>query len=208
MPNAVIDVLILNRCPHPNVRWYSCQSEDITEFLPESHSACGSLCEHLIDVAVRPKHHIEHPNNEIIGDVVVEEIRHRVDEHHARRGPRSRMLQAIWPEPHGEWISPIGRRVHDRPSTCVDVVETLTGERFGVTVVATGSDLRAASDRIPCRVSPFDSGPQAHRRPPERCDRATEDMPKLRTSIEKSKGAASDHPPTAPPFLNHPFIPP
>jgi hypothetical protein len=73
------------------------------------------------------------------------------------------MPQTFWPEPDSKRIDPIIRCIHDRVAARVYVMETFSGESFGVTVIATGCDLRAASDRIPRSVGPFDSGSQTHR---------------------------------------------
>src|SRR5205085_6987121 len=104
------------------------------ESLPEVPRARRTLRKHLIHVPVNPEHHVENSAHEFIRHVVMEEIRHRVDKHHARLGPTRGILEAIGPQPNRERVATVVGRVNDGEAPSVYVREAFFGERFGVTV--------------------------------------------------------------------------
>jgi hypothetical protein len=86
------------------------------------------------------------------GNVLVEEVAHRVHEDHPRPAPAQRLLQPRRPEPQVEalFIRVAG-----------DTAEALR-EGLGVAVRAARRDLRAARDRVPGRLGPFDCAAISH----------------------------------------------
>ena len=86
------------------------------------------------------------PLDVVVGNVLVEQVAHRVDEDHLRRAPPQRLRELLRDEPQIEALL-VRMAWH--------AAEPL-GERLGVAVLAAGADLRAAADRVPRRVGPLD----------------------------------------------------
>src|SRR5882724_6873139 len=116
-----------------------CPTQHVSETL-------RSLCEDLVRVPVRGHHHCRDANDVVVWDIGVEEIAHRIHEYHAGLRPCEGLYQFLRYQAQVE--APLVWMAFDSP-------ETLS-KRFGVTVLAPGTDLCASSDGIPCRVSPFD----------------------------------------------------
>ena len=108
--------------------------------------ALGSLGQDLILVLVREIHDAENVVNVFRWNPVVKEIAHRVDEDPLRLLPAKRLLQFFGDEAEVEallkWMSLYSAEAFRKS--------------FGVAVLATGADLRAAANRIPGRVGPLD----------------------------------------------------
>ena len=96
--------------------------------------------------AIGGEHHPADLLDIVIRHVDVKEIAHRVDEDFARLSPAERIAEFFRDESK---IEALFERVIG------NAAESL-GESFGVTMSATGTDFRAATDGIPRGVSPFD----------------------------------------------------
>src|SRR5262249_55598734 len=83
----------------------------------------------------------------------VEQIAHGIDEDHPRFVPAQRISEFLWDQPEIE--SPF-------VGMALDATEPLS-EGLGITVLAPRADLRAATDRIPRRIRPFNCRVIAHR---------------------------------------------
>ena len=116
-------------------------------FRQRAHAA-RTLGEDLEGVLRSLTHGVPDLFDEVVGDLVVEHVAHRVDEHAARRAPMERLVQAFRMQRDRE---PVGKRL-----------VVLQGDAFCVAVVAAGRDFVAAGDGIPGLVGPFD-GSQAFR---------------------------------------------
>ena len=97
---------------------------------------------------IRPLHRVEDAPDEGAGNLLVEQIAHRVDEHAARLPPAERLLESLGPEPQVEALL-VGVGLHTPEPLC---------DPFRVAVVAARADLRAPRHGVPRRVSPFDRG--------------------------------------------------
>jgi len=80
-----------------------------------------------------------------LGDSLVEEVAHRVDEDHPRARPLQRLLQSLWPELQRKTL--LVRMPRDATPAL--------GERLCITVRAARRDLVAARHWIPGRLSPL-----------------------------------------------------
>src|SRR5204862_726132 len=87
-----------------------------------------------------------------------------VHEDPSRLAPTKRLLQPRLPEPRGEGVGSVGRRVLDRHPAEVRVPDFRSRQREGIAVVAALGDLRAAGHGVPRGVSPLDAGFQTHSR--------------------------------------------
>jgi len=114
--------------------------------------ALGSFCEHLKSVPTGGGHNFRDSDDVFLGDLVVEEIAHRVDEDHFRCAPAERFGQFFWNETQVE--PPLVR-------VAFYAAETF-GEGFGVAVFAAWTDFGAAPNRVPGCVRPFDCRVGAH----------------------------------------------
>ena len=90
--------------------------------------------------------------DELVRDVLVEQVAHRVHEDHPRPAPAQRLLEPLGPQPQVEALL-VGVARHAAPAL---------GERLGVAVRAAGRDLRAARHRVPGRLGPLDRAPVSH----------------------------------------------
>src|SRR5258706_3883541 len=111
-----------------------------------------AFCEYLKCVPRRAFHSIEHAINEILGNVLVEEIAHGIHKDHAARAPPERLIQPL--------------RTKCKVETCLEWMTWTAAKSFGkalgITVIASGTDLRAASDRVPGGVGPLYCGRISH----------------------------------------------
>ncbi len=92
----------------------------------------------------------------VVGHSLVEQVAHRVDENHLGLRPPQRLGKLLGDELEVEPL--LVRMPRHAPEPL--------GERLGVTMRTPGTDLRAAPDRVPGGVGPFDLGVQAHRELP------------------------------------------
>ena len=127
MPNAVVDLLILDRRAHPDVLGHFGKAEQGREQLPEPRRPRGSFGQHLVDVAVGLEHCFEHLKDKRVGYVAVEKVRHRVDEHHTRLRPFLWMGESFRPKADSEGITTVLGRVYNGRAPEVDPVEALLG---------------------------------------------------------------------------------
>jgi hypothetical protein len=141
------------------------QAEHCSMTIPELSRSGGALREDLINVPICCEHGIEHAQNELVGDVDMEQVGHGIDEDHPRLGPAKRLIQSLGPKADGKGIGPVLFGVHNREPPEVDVAQPLLGKRGRVTVVATGAHLCAAGYWIPGGIGPFDAGAVAHINP-------------------------------------------
>src|SRR6266849_1968567 len=106
----------------------------------------GPLSQHLIDVPVGLKHHIDNALNIFVAHVVVKQIAHRVNE------------DLSWPSP-SEWFVEFFRDESKVESLFVWMIRNATKsfrESRCVAVLAARADLCAAANRVPRGVGPFD----------------------------------------------------
>src|ERR1035438_3179730 len=101
-------------------------------------------------------HHVEDSQDELFGTVFVEQIAHRVHEHHPWFLPPQRCFQHVFVERELETISVVGL------AHCLKT----EGHSLGVAVLAAGTDLGAAGQSIPSRLGPLDSGVLRHQMAP------------------------------------------
>ena len=118
----------------------------------ERGEALVALGQDLEDVMLSLAHRLEDLGDHLIGDVLVEEVAHRVDEDELGLAPLQRKLQAVRPEPQVEAL-----------------LVRMTGnaapalrERLGVAVRASRGDLVAARDGVPARGGPLDAAVLGH----------------------------------------------
>src|SRR5262249_49759193 len=90
--------------------------------------------------------------NEALGDVLVEEVAHAIHEDGPGLLPGQGQAEAVRPDLEVEALF-VGM--------AWDPTESL-GKRLGVAVLAPGADLRAACDRVPRGIRPFDRACLAH----------------------------------------------
>lgn len=114
-----------------------------------------SFRQHLIDVPIRSNHHAHHPFDVVVTDIFVEKVAHRIHEDVPRAAPTQRFLQFLRDETQIESLL-VRMTVNSAKTLC---------ERCRVTVLASRADLRAATHRIPGRISPFDIAVFTHRCP-------------------------------------------
>jgi hypothetical protein len=99
-----------------------------------------ALGENLVGVPSGPQHHVEDAPDELIGDVLVEEVRHRVDEDPAGLLRSEWKIEALWPEAKVELL------LVGMPG---DTAEPL-GKGECVAVVVPRGNLHAPSGGVPC----------------------------------------------------------
>jgi len=105
--------------------------------------------QNLEHVMVSAPHDVEHALNECIGNPLVEQIAHAVDEDPAGSTPAQREIKTVRVKSDvGKLASP-----------------PALGHSLCVTELAPRGDLRAASDGIPCGVGPLDRAQFPHSRP-------------------------------------------
>ena len=113
VPNPVVDRLILHRSPDPYVT-----GEPVREQIgvpPDKSGRPGrTLGQDLIHVAINFQHHPEALTGEVLRDLMMEQVRHGIDEHPARIPPRPGHSQPLGPHPNRERIATILLRYHNR----------------------------------------------------------------------------------------------
>src|SRR5262249_54853113 len=112
----------------------------------------ASLRQDLKRVPMSLMHDVEDSAYVVDRHIFVEQVAHAVDKDGTWPTPAQRKEQQIRMKCYGEAVA-IPRVLH-RTET--------HGKAFGVTVLAAGTDLRAARDGIPSRLSPLDTGSLAH----------------------------------------------
>ena len=118
-----------------------------TEFcLKQFSETVGSFRENLIRMPVRQLHNSNNGEDVIVRDIRVKEITHRVDENHLWLRPEEWFHEFMRNSPE---IKPLLVRMSRNPP------ESL-GEGFRIAANAAGANLGATTDRIPCRIGPFD----------------------------------------------------
>ena len=113
VPDTVVDRLILDGRPDPDVTWKSVREQIVVTF-DELRSPRRTLGQHLIDMAINVQHLPEALTDKVIRDVTVEQIRHGVNEDPPRIPPPPGHSEPLRPDPHREGIAPIHRSVYDR----------------------------------------------------------------------------------------------
>src|SRR5712691_6987657 len=108
--------------------------------------ALGALGEHLIGMPVCKPHRRSHLLDIRKRHAFVEQITHRVDEYHLRLAPAQGFTKLLRNETQIEAFLE-GMSFYS--------AETL-GEPFRVAMLTTGTDLRAAANRVPGCVGPLD----------------------------------------------------
>jgi hypothetical protein len=83
------DRLVLNRRSKPDMVGYGSASEQVLIAPPKPERAGGPLRQNLVHMLPCPQHDCEHSANIRLWNLVVEEIRHRVDEYHPTIPPAS-----------------------------------------------------------------------------------------------------------------------
>jgi hypothetical protein len=142
---AVDESAVLDGHAHPHVRMP-------VERLRELDEALVALREHLEGMPVCAAHHIEHVGDVLVGDALVEQVRHRIHEHQPRASPAQREAETL--RPQLEFKALLVR-------VTGNAAESL-GERLRVAVSAPRRHLRAARGRIPARLRPLDSAAVGH----------------------------------------------
>ena len=112
-----------------------------------------ALGENLIDVPIGPFHRIEYLPDVLVGYLLMKQIAHRVHEDELRTPPMQRLLYTL--RPQGQVETGFERMA-------LDPAKTL-GKPFGVAMIASGADLRAARNRVPGAVRPLDGAFQRHK---------------------------------------------
>jgi len=143
--STVPEAAVLDRHAHPDVA-------RPRQLWRELDQPLVPLGQDLEGVLLRAGHHVEHLGDVLIGDVLVEEVAHRVDEHDARAAPAQRHLQALRPQAQVEALL-VGVARHTAPAL---------GERLGVAMRASGRDLRASRHRVPRGLGPLDGAHLCH----------------------------------------------
>ena len=115
----------------------------------EGEEALGAFGEYLVAVPVGLGHHGENLADEVVGDGVVEEVAHGVDEDGAGLAPAEGDVQGVGVGgDDGEAVAVFGH---------TGGVEAF-GHPLGVAVLAAGADFVAAGDGVPGGVRPFNFG--------------------------------------------------
>src|SRR5271166_1435096 len=110
--------------------------------------------QNLERVPVRCPHDFANPGDVLGRHRLVEEIAHRIDEYPLWRAPFQRGFQLFGNEPEVE------AEFERMPGHSAKSL----GKPFGITMLATGADLRATADRIPGSVGPLDFASITHLR--------------------------------------------
>src|SRR2546423_596609 len=100
----------------------------------------------------RAAHHVEHALDELVGHVLVKEIRHAIDENAPTGSPAERKLERAGNKPEIEAL--LERMIRHATETF--------REGLGVAVLAARRDLRASAYRVPRRVRPLDRASVGH----------------------------------------------
>ena len=114
--------------------------------IEQGAEAFGALGEDLIGVPVCFGHDGGDVHDVIVGDEIVEEVAHGIDENHFGLAPAERL---------GEFFGNEARIEALFVGMAFDAAESF-GKGFGVAVFAAGADFGAATDRVPGRVGPLD----------------------------------------------------
>lgn len=137
--DAVDVVLVLDADAHPDVRLPG-------KLRVEGKQAVGTLGEDLILMPIGAHHDIEDFLDVIVGDFVVEEVAHRVDEDDLGFLPAQWDFEGLGLQRDGKSIA-IGRLSHRlQPAR----------HALRIAMLAAGADLGTASDRVPGGFGPFD----------------------------------------------------
>src|ERR1017187_1030016 len=127
----------------------SCESKPSREELCQSLRTLG---EDLKSMPVRFDHNVCDCFDVVLRDSIVKEVTHRVHKYHLWSSPTERFAKFLWNKTQVEsllvWVT-----LHTAKSF---------SKHFGVAVLASGADLRAAANRIPRRISPLDGAVNAH----------------------------------------------
>jgi hypothetical protein len=105
-----------------------------------------ALREHLIDVPVGVFHRVENPRHITRGDILVEQVTHRIYEDHPRLLPFKRLRKAFGPQNE---IKAVFERMPRHPPEALR-------KSLSITIVAAGAYFRAPGYWIPGRVCPLD----------------------------------------------------
>ena len=108
------------------------------------------------------KHHLEHPSNEGFGDVLVEQIRHGVDEHHPWLTPSGRVRKAGRPDPYRERVALLCIGHHHGQTGQIPAAKSSASQALSVAVIASGAHLGAASCGIPSGIRPLNLASFTH----------------------------------------------
>ena len=149
MPDSRRRHVILDGHAAPDMRGRRALPVSAPQVCPHERAA---FREHLELMPVGGLHGVEDAVDEISRYPLVEQVAHRIDEDPPRPFPRKRLLQPLRAQCE---IEPVLEGMAGR-------VAKPLGEAFGITVIATARDLRAARHRIPSRVRPLDRGSVAH----------------------------------------------
>ena len=149
--------LVLHGDTEPDVSWQELPAVDflVDESIILScppHHPFRALRQELEYVMVGLDHDIEDPPDELVGHALMEEVGHGVHEDHLRLFPSERQLKPFGPEPQ---IEPLFKRMSRHTAKPL-------GKRLRIAMFAPGTDFRAAGDRIPGRVGPFDMRLKTH----------------------------------------------
>lgn len=134
--------MVLNGHAPPNVRQPGRKLEIVLEHLLHS---LGALRKDLVGVPVGGGHHLEGCDDELIGNVVVEQIRHAVNEDPLWTRPPKRLKQ-----------------LPRRKANVKSLLERVAGdtanpfrEYLGIAVRTTWTDFCTPANRVPRIVCPF-----------------------------------------------------
>ena len=118
--------------------------------LPFQHLAhpLRSLGQDLERMPPRHGHHAADGFDIFVGHAVLKQIAHGIDEYELGRAPGERLRQFLRDKTKIETLF-VGMTFHSTKAL---------GERFGIAVLAPGTDLGAAANGIPSGVGPFDMG--------------------------------------------------
>src|SRR6266436_958604 len=143
MPDARYFGPVLDGDAEPHMHWATACAVTLPKEVTHEGRA---LCKYLERVPRCALHRIEDAIDKILGNVLMEKVAHGIHEDHAGRAPAERLLQPLRTqsqiEASLEWMT---------RSTTKSFREALS-----IAVIASGADLRAASDGVPGRVSPLD----------------------------------------------------
>ena len=103
-------------------------------------------------MSVHLLHDVRDPKHELVWNVFLEKVAHRIHEHHARSLPPSWFAQLFGNQSQ---VEPLLVRM------TMHAAKTL-GEGLGVTMGTTGTNFDASPDRIPSRIGPFNRRVFAH----------------------------------------------
>src|SRR5436190_14486590 len=104
---------------------------------------------------VRLLHHVENTVHVLEWHLLVKKVAHRIDKYHSWFAPMERLLKSLWAKLQ---IEPVLEGMPRHPPEPFR-------ESFCITVIAARADFRAASYRIPSRISPFNCCGACHVQP-------------------------------------------